>query len=133
MFAVVPLSGIDSDYQASTSSHKEGANRRAASQSCTRTPTPKFTHRSRTETRYCGEMPDRDPHTVRIRCDKCLSRLSVTDTSSGGRLIAVSSLGSSVEHSAKALEVFLPPPATLLKCPACSSEVDPFSLRRWQN
>ena len=77
-------------------------------------------------------MPDGSPDTARIRCDKCRSRLRITDTTSGGRTISVISLGKAVEDDAKALEIFIPPSSTQLKCPACASEVDPFSLNRWR-
>jgi len=76
-------------------------------------------------------VADTTPDTARVTCDKCRSRLLVTYTASGGQTISVLTLGSAVERDAKALEIFLPPPAAQIQCPACSKNVDTISSR-WQ-
>jgi hypothetical protein len=72
--------------------------------------------------------------TGKVRCAQCGSRLDVLETASGGRTIAVTGLGLSVERSARALERFFPPDAGPdLKCPACDAVIDPKAPFRASN
>jgi DNA-directed RNA polymerase subunit RPC12/RpoP len=76
-------------------------------------------------------MPDKKPDAVRLRCPTCQSRLDVIETASGGRIVSVVLLGTSVEMHAHALEVFMPPNQSGLglRCPACSTSFDPSGPR----
>ena len=74
---------------------------------------------------------------VKLQCPKCQSRLDVLETTSGGRIVAVSLLGDAVEHSAAALETFQAAGPTLT-CPITAfggshdSEVSDWQLREWR-
>ena len=68
---------------------------------------------------------------VKLTCPKCSSRLDIIDTPSGGRIVAVSLLGASVEQNAAALELFQPPDAgPKITCPACGVAFDPSEPHR---
>jgi hypothetical protein len=63
---------------------------------------------------------------AKVTCPKCESRLTVVETQSGGRLVAIAVLGTSVEDTAVALETFAPPGASRqIACPACRHSFDP--------
>jgi hypothetical protein len=63
---------------------------------------------------------------AKLQCPQCQSRLDVLETASGGRTIAVTYLGASVEQNARALEVFLARDAgPRVACPACGAAFDP--------
>jgi hypothetical protein len=63
---------------------------------------------------------------AKLQCPRCQTLLNVFETTSGGRTIAVTSLGAAVERNAIALEVFLPPDAgPHVRCPACQRPFDP--------
>lgn len=75
--------------------------------------------------REVTDVVDRDRTVTVIRCPNCDSRLDVMETQSGGRIVSVIGLGHSVEQSARALELFLPPGAGPdLTCPACHGRID---------
>jgi hypothetical protein len=57
--------------------------------------------------------------------------VQVFETTSGGRTVAVTTLGPTVEHSAHALETFhAPDEGPRMKCPACSHMYDPATVYR---
>jgi DNA-directed RNA polymerase subunit RPC12/RpoP len=63
---------------------------------------------------------------AKVTCPKCESRLMVVETQSGGRLVAIAVLGTSVEDTAVALETFAPPgTGRQIACPACRHSFDP--------
>jgi hypothetical protein len=63
---------------------------------------------------------------AKLRCPRCQSRLEVFETPSGGRVVAVTVLGDTVERQPDALESFLPADSgPSIACPACSWSFDP--------
>ena len=65
----------------------------------------------------------------RITCPKCLCRLDVFETSSGGRTVSVAVLSMTAEP--KALERFMAPDeGPDIVCPACSVKIDPAAPYR---
>jgi hypothetical protein len=63
---------------------------------------------------------------AKLQCPQCQTRLDVFETASGGRTIAVTILGATVEHGAKALETFQgADDGPQIKCPACGRTFDP--------
>lgn len=67
---------------------------------------------------------------AKLTCPQCRSRLTILETSSGGRIVSVAILGASVEQTAKAFESFMPPGSRPdIRCPACESWIDPSGLR----
>ena len=48
---------------------------------------------------------------ARLTCATCRSRIAITETASGGKIVSIVTLGASVESSAKALERFVAPVA----------------------
>lgn len=71
-----------------------------------------------------------DPAT-KIQCPRCETRLDVIETQSGGRVVAVATLGHSVQDTAIGLETFQPPDAgPQILCPACRHTFDPSGFYR---
>jgi hypothetical protein len=71
------------------------------------------------------------PEPAKTRCPRCQSRLEVLETPSGGRIVSVAFLGVTVETTAAALEVFIPPDGGAeIRCPACDCQFDPAGPRR---
>ena len=71
------------------------------------------------------------PEPAKTRCPRCQSRLEVLETPSGGRTVSVAFLGVTVETTAAALEIFIPPDGGAeIRCPACSCQFDPAGPRR---
>jgi DNA-directed RNA polymerase subunit RPC12/RpoP len=71
------------------------------------------------------------PIAARVRCPHCDSRLSVTETPSGGRQVSIVGFGVSVERSAKSLETFQGPgEGGDITCPACHRKIDPSITSR---
>jgi hypothetical protein len=71
-------------------------------------------------------MPTIPEPIAKLQCPRCQSRLEVFETTSGGRTVAVTTLGPTVERSAIALETFqAPAEGPRLKCPACANLFDP--------
>lgn len=63
---------------------------------------------------------------AKLQCPQCQTRLDVFETASGGRTIAVTILGATVERVAKALETFQgADDGPQIKCPACARVFDP--------
>jgi hypothetical protein len=68
---------------------------------------------------------------ARVICPHCDSRLDVTETSSGGRIVSIVGFGDSVERTAKSLETFdAPGTSGDITCPACHRRVDPSITSR---
>ena len=63
---------------------------------------------------------------AKLQCPHCQTRLDVFETASGGRTIAVTILGPTVEQGAKALETFqAADDGPRITCPACAKIFDP--------
>jgi DNA-directed RNA polymerase subunit RPC12/RpoP len=77
--------------------------------------------------RSTGQVPE----PAKTRCPRCQSRLEVLETPSGGRIVSVAFLGVTVETTAAALEIFIPPDGGAeIRCPACDCQFDPAGPRR---
>jgi DNA-directed RNA polymerase subunit RPC12/RpoP len=71
-------------------------------------------------------QPNTGEPVAKVQCPRCHTRLDVLETQSGGRIVAVTLLGPTVEDTAEGLETFQPADARpQIVCPACRHRFDP--------